>query len=145
MGLNPDQGPGSRFFNAVVISEFHKNREFIFMHCLRKALYHEMYLYMHSFIRSLISWAVKPQSSEVKWLNVGWTTRVHIPVMVSVFLNHHVQIGHDSPASNVIYRHCGSIPGASRFSEKQRVWNGVHSAPWGQLRSYLKEKIAAPV
>jgi hypothetical protein len=22
----------------------------------------------------------------------------------------------------------GSIPGASRFSEKQRVWNGVHSA-----------------
>jgi hypothetical protein len=22
----------------------------------------------------------------------------------------------------------GSIPGASRFSEKQRVWNGVYSA-----------------
>jgi DNA topoisomerase IA len=22
----------------------------------------------------------------------------------------------------------GSIPGASRFSEKQQVWNGVHSA-----------------
>jgi hypothetical protein len=33
-----------------------------------------------------------------------------------------------------------SIPGASRFSEKQRVWNGVHSASWGQLRSYLKGK-----
>jgi hypothetical protein len=29
----------------------------------------------------------------------------------------------------------GSIPGASRFSEKQRVWNGVYSASWGQLRS----------
>jgi hypothetical protein len=34
----------------------------------------------------------------------------------------------------------GSIPGASAFSEKQRVWNGVHSASRGQLRSYLKEK-----
>jgi hypothetical protein len=39
----------------------------------------------------------------------------------------------------------GSIPGASRFSEKQRVWNGVHSASWGQLRSYLEKKVAAPV
>jgi hypothetical protein len=38
-----------------------------------------------------------------------------------------------------------SIPGATRFSEKQRVWNGVHSASWVQLRSYLKEKVAAPV
>jgi hypothetical protein len=37
------------------------------------------------------------------------------------------------------------IPGASRFYEKQRVWNGVHSASWGQLRSYLKGKVAAPV
>jgi hypothetical protein len=36
-------------------------------------------------------------------------------------------------------------PGASRFSEKQRVWNGVHSASWGQLRSYLEEKVEAPV
>jgi hypothetical protein len=25
------------------------------------------------------------------------------------------------------------------------VWNGVHSASWVQLRSYLKEKVAAPV
>jgi hypothetical protein len=24
----------------------------------------------------------------------------------------------------------GSIPGASRFSERQWVWNGVHSASW---------------
>jgi hypothetical protein len=39
----------------------------------------------------------------------------------------------------------GSIPGASRFFEKQRVWNGVHSAQWGQLRSYLEEKVEAPV
>jgi hypothetical protein len=39
----------------------------------------------------------------------------------------------------------GSIPGASTFSEKQRVWNGVHSASWGQLRSYLEENVAAPV
>ena len=34
----------------------------------------------------------------------------------------------------------GSIPGATRFSEWQWVWNGVHSASWaswGQLRSYL--------
>jgi hypothetical protein len=37
------------------------------------------------------------------------------------------------------------IPGASRFSEKQRVWNGVHSASWPQLRSYLEEIVAAPV
>jgi hypothetical protein len=38
----------------------------------------------------------------------------------------------------------GSIPGATRFSEKQWVWNGVHSASWVQLRSYLVEKVAAP-
>jgi hypothetical protein len=25
------------------------------------------------------------------------------------------------------------------------VWNGVHSASWVQLRSYLVEKVAAPV
>jgi hypothetical protein len=25
----------------------------------------------------------------------------------------------------------GSIPGATRFSEKEWVWNGVHSASWG--------------
>jgi hypothetical protein len=29
----------------------------------------------------------------------------------------------------------GSIPGATRFSEKQWVWNGVHTASWVQLRS----------
>jgi hypothetical protein len=39
----------------------------------------------------------------------------------------------------------GSIPGASRFSEKQCVWNWVHSASLGQLRSYSKEIVAAPV
>jgi hypothetical protein len=38
----------------------------------------------------------------------------------------------------------GAIPGATRFSEKW-VWNGVHSASWVQLRSCLKEKVAAPV
>jgi hypothetical protein len=38
----------------------------------------------------------------------------------------------------------GSIPGASRFSEKQRVWNRVHSV-WVQLRLCLKEIVAAPV
>jgi hypothetical protein len=38
-----------------------------------------------------------------------------------------------------------SIPGASRLSEKQRVWNGVHSASLGQLRSYLEEIVTAPV
>jgi hypothetical protein len=35
----------------------------------------------------------------------------------------------------------GSISGATRFSEKQWVWNEVHSASWVQLRSYLKEKV----
>jgi hypothetical protein len=35
-----------------------------------------------------------------------------------------------------------SIPGATRFSEKQWVLNGVHSASWVQLRSYLKERVA---
>jgi hypothetical protein len=39
----------------------------------------------------------------------------------------------------------GSIPCASRFSEKQRVWNGVYSASWRKLRSYLEENVAAPV
>jgi hypothetical protein len=39
----------------------------------------------------------------------------------------------------------GSILGATRLSEKWWVWNGVHSASWVQLRSYLKEKVAASV
>jgi hypothetical protein len=39
----------------------------------------------------------------------------------------------------------GSIFRTSGFSEKQWVWNGVHSSSWGQLRSYSKEKVAAPV
>jgi hypothetical protein len=43
------------------------------------------------------------------------------------------------------FRGPGSIPGATIFSEKVWVWNGVHSASWLQLRSYLKEKVAAPV
>jgi hypothetical protein len=33
------------------------------------------------------------------------------------------------------FRGPGSIPGATRFPEKQWVWNGVHSASWVQLRS----------
>jgi hypothetical protein len=33
----------------------------------------------------------------------------------------------------------GSIPGATRFSEKYRVWNEVHSASWVDLRSYEKK------
>jgi hypothetical protein len=37
-------------------------------------------------------------------------------------------------------RGAGSIHGATRFSEKWWVWNRGHSAPWVQLRSYLKEK-----
>jgi hypothetical protein len=43
------------------------------------------------------------------------------------------------------YRGPVSIPGATKFSEKQCVWNVVHSASWIQLKSYLKEKVAAPV
>jgi hypothetical protein len=42
-------------------------------------------------------------------------------------------------------RGSGSIPGATRVSEKEWIWNGVHSALWVQLRSYLKQKVAAPV
>jgi hypothetical protein len=38
----------------------------------------------------------------------------------------------------------GSILGATRFSERM-VWDGVHSASSVKLRSYLKEKVAAPV
>jgi hypothetical protein len=37
-----------------------------------------------------------------------------------------------------------SIPGSARFSEKQWVWNGVHSASRVQLRSYLEAKVTAP-
>jgi hypothetical protein len=39
----------------------------------------------------------------------------------------------------------GSIPGATRLSEKYWVWNGVHSASRVLLRSYLEEKVTAPV
>jgi hypothetical protein len=39
----------------------------------------------------------------------------------------------------------GSIPGDTRFCEKYWVWNGVHSASWVQLSSYLEEKVATSV
>jgi hypothetical protein len=39
----------------------------------------------------------------------------------------------------------GSIPDATRFSEKYCVRNGVHSASRVQFRSYLKEIVAALV
>jgi hypothetical protein len=39
----------------------------------------------------------------------------------------------------------GSIPSTTTFSEKQWVWNGVHSVLWLQLRSHLEEKVAALV
>jgi hypothetical protein len=39
----------------------------------------------------------------------------------------------------------GLIPGTNRFSEEQWVWNGVQSASWAQLKSYLKEQVTAPV
>jgi hypothetical protein len=42
-------------------------------------------------------------------------------------------------------RSLGSILDATRFSEKQLVWKGVHSASWAQLKSYLEKKVAAPV
>jgi hypothetical protein len=39
----------------------------------------------------------------------------------------------------------GLIPGATRISDKQRVYNGDYSASLVQIMSYLKEKAAAPV
>jgi hypothetical protein len=39
----------------------------------------------------------------------------------------------------------GSIPGAARFSEQQRVWNGVHSALVRINEELLEKKVAAPV
>jgi hypothetical protein len=39
----------------------------------------------------------------------------------------------------------GSIPGATIFSEKYCVWDGVLSVSSVQLRCYLKEKVADPV
>jgi hypothetical protein len=34
----------------------------------------------------------------------------------------------------------GLISGATKFSEKRWLCNGVHSVSWVQLRTYLKEK-----
>jgi hypothetical protein len=34
-----------------------------------------------------------------------------------------------------------SIPSAARFSEKWWVWNGVQSASWVQLTTYLEEMV----
>jgi hypothetical protein len=39
----------------------------------------------------------------------------------------------------------GSIRVVTRFCAKYWVWNVVHSASLVKLRSYFKEKIAAPV
>jgi hypothetical protein len=38
-----------------------------------------------------------------------------------------------------------SIPGPTRFSEKYGGLERVHSVSWGQSRSYLNEKVVAPV
>jgi hypothetical protein len=38
-----------------------------------------------------------------------------------------------------------SIPGATRFYEKQWVWNGVHSALLRVNEELLERKVAAPV
>jgi hypothetical protein len=39
----------------------------------------------------------------------------------------------------------GSISGATRFSEKHWVWNGVHSALVRINEELLERKVAAPV
>jgi hypothetical protein len=39
----------------------------------------------------------------------------------------------------------GSIPGAAKFSVKQWVWNGVHSALVSINEELLERKVAAPV
>jgi hypothetical protein len=39
----------------------------------------------------------------------------------------------------------GSILGTARFSEKQWVWNGVHSALVRINEELLERKVAAPV
>jgi hypothetical protein len=39
----------------------------------------------------------------------------------------------------------GSIPGATRFSEYQWVWNGVHSALLRINEELLERNVAAPV
>jgi hypothetical protein len=39
----------------------------------------------------------------------------------------------------------GSIPSATRFSEWQWVWNGVHSALVRVNEELLERKVAAPV
>jgi hypothetical protein len=39
----------------------------------------------------------------------------------------------------------GSIPGATKFSEYQSVWNGVHSALVRINEELLERKVAAPV
>jgi hypothetical protein len=36
------------------------------------------------------------------------------------------------------------FPALPHFLRRGGFWNGVHSASWGQLRSYLNEKIASP-
>jgi hypothetical protein len=36
-----------------------------------------------------------------------------------------------------------SIPGDTKYSEKQLFWNAVHSA--SIIEDYLKEKVAAPI
>jgi hypothetical protein len=38
-----------------------------------------------------------------------------------------------------------SIPGATRFSEQQWVWNGIHSALVRVNEELLERKVAAPV
>jgi hypothetical protein len=43
------------------------------------------------------------------------------------------------------YRSRGSEFDSRRYQIFWKVWNGVHSASWVQLRSYLEEIVAAPV
>jgi hypothetical protein len=90
----------------------------------------------------------KLKQYRVKWKSISWFRFLRCLAFTTL----------QGPYENVSYVFCGlvvgvlgyrsrglgSIPGTIRYSEKW-VWNGVHSASWVQLRSYLEDKVAALV
>jgi hypothetical protein len=75
------------------------------------------------------------------WRNITWKELMKLKV---TYITYHL-CGIVVRVPGYRSRDPGSIPSATRSSEKYWVWNRVHSALWVQLRSYLEEKVVAPV
>jgi hypothetical protein len=81
---------------------------------------------------------------------LGFVTLTHTLLLITLWVKRCINIF--LIAVLVGDRLCGLVVRVSGYrsrgpgfdSRPYEIWNGVHSASWSQLRSYLKKKVAAP-